>query len=644
MKKFKLLPSMLMLVMCVGVLAVGIYAVSPAQNNVTGTISVIASNPEISITAYYESVADGNEIGQSQTTRTGVEIDITDTRMIFDTSNANTASDVDSKYVVIKLQNNSSVEMGVYFAMSETATSTATTPALNLSGATEGGTAVNNIMEVGFSPYAKLPSNGSVTMQLSFKLLNLYDEDYTIDLSDYTIYLNTETPVNTEYLQTFSITEGLSNNEEKNEVVLGSSNVITSTFTNMEASYALPETFGDVKECNIKVTDKTSSVLTFILDVPQNTCVGLFGLKAYEEINNMCGGDYVGMLLKAAELKGTQQLAGVSGSLGFYATNVDYSATLSSFDAGIITTYQTIEIPTRHVFTQNNTLDMYIVVGSVGTNTTTISMATKFNAGYEDARYILNEDGESYTYYEYKNYITMQNGVMEIPNTVKGLPVTEIFDSALLNCVDLENLVIGNNVQIIGISAFMNNVNLKQVTFSSSLIEIKRAAFSNCANLESVDLSVCKNLEIIGWEVFYECTSLKSVNLSGATKLLEIGDAAFCECTSLESIDLSSCVLMDVISLSLFKQCTKLEVCKLPPYLEILCGESFVNCVSLKEIVLPQTISSFSNSSAFSGCTSLKVYYKGTSEKFLATRACEEILATHDVHCIGDNVTIAKSA
>ena len=161
MKKVKLLPSILMLVMCIAVLGVGIYAVSPAKNNVTGTITVIASNPEISITAYYESAIDGNEIGESQTTRTGVEIDITDTRMTFDTSNANTAGDVDSKYVVIKLQNNSSTEMGVYFAMSETATATATTPAINLSGETLAGTPVPEIMEVSFSPYAKLPANGS---------------------------------------------------------------------------------------------------------------------------------------------------------------------------------------------------------------------------------------------------------------------------------------------------------------------------------------------------------------------------------------------------------------------------------------------------------------------------------------------------
>ena len=49
MKKLKFLPSILMLVLCVGVLAVGIYAIKPSTNLVTGTITINASNAPVEI-------------------------------------------------------------------------------------------------------------------------------------------------------------------------------------------------------------------------------------------------------------------------------------------------------------------------------------------------------------------------------------------------------------------------------------------------------------------------------------------------------------------------------------------------------------------------------------------------------------------
>ena len=640
MKRFRLLPSILMLVMCIAVLGVGIYAVTPSQNNVTGTITVIASNPEISITAYYESAIEGNEIGESQTTRTGVEIDITDTRMTFDTSNANTASDVDSKYVVIKLQNNSSTEMGVYFAMSETATSTATTPALNLSGETLAGTPVSDIMEVSFSPYAKLPANGSVTMQLSFKLLNLYDENYTIDLSDYTIYLNTETPVNTEYLQTFSITEGLTNNEEKNEVALGSSNVLTSTF-DLTASQALTGLYAGTKECSIKVTDKTSEVLTFAFDIPENTCVSLFSEMAYQVCYSACGGDIGAMLVKAAEYKGAQTIPGVDGELGFYTTNLDMGQYLN----GNVVTYDRIEIPLEYVFVENNTLDMYIVVGALGTDTATITMTTYFSGNYEDARYVLNADNESYTYYTYKNHITTpESGEVIIPDEYNGKPVTIMGDYVFNNNTELKSIIISDNITEINSYAFAGCANLATVSLSSSLTELKRGAFINCLSLVSIDLSVCKNLKTIGWDAFCECTSLKTVNFSGLTNLTELGDGAFYGCSSLESVDLSDCIAITLLNLSTFTDCTRLEVCILPPYLQLFCGDSFVNCVSLKEIVIPASVTNLGTADGpqFTGCTQLEVKYKGTSVEFKEILAYDNVLETHSVYCMGDGVTIEK--
>lgn len=195
MKKIKFLPSVLMLIACLAMLGIGVYALGVAKNNVKGIITVLPGNPEISIAAYYESVDDKNLIGTSQTTRTGVDIDITDSRLTFDTADATSMENLGTKNVVFQVTNNSKKDLGVFFATSNTTASTSATADLALDGVTEDGTTINNVIKVSFSPYTKLVGNGTITMTMSFKLLKYVDENCTIDLSNYTIYLNTESPV-----------------------------------------------------------------------------------------------------------------------------------------------------------------------------------------------------------------------------------------------------------------------------------------------------------------------------------------------------------------------------------------------------------------------------------------------------------------
>ena len=47
MKKLKLIPISLMLVLCVGILVVGVFAITPTKNKITGTVNITASNPEV---------------------------------------------------------------------------------------------------------------------------------------------------------------------------------------------------------------------------------------------------------------------------------------------------------------------------------------------------------------------------------------------------------------------------------------------------------------------------------------------------------------------------------------------------------------------------------------------------------------------
>lgn len=121
MKKFKLIPSMLMMVLSMAVLVIGIYAVSPTQNNITGTISVKASNSQVIITAYKTTAfnEDGSEAVENKlvgpvTVRAGAEIPLEDA-LVFNGANANTPEEVDDVVIVLKLENKSKKELGAYF-------------------------------------------------------------------------------------------------------------------------------------------------------------------------------------------------------------------------------------------------------------------------------------------------------------------------------------------------------------------------------------------------------------------------------------------------------------------------------------------------------------------------------------------------
>lgn len=74
MKRIKLLPCVLMLVLCIGVLGLGIYAATPATNTITGQITVNSANAQITITAYEDNTS--NTAIATATTRAGTTLDI----------------------------------------------------------------------------------------------------------------------------------------------------------------------------------------------------------------------------------------------------------------------------------------------------------------------------------------------------------------------------------------------------------------------------------------------------------------------------------------------------------------------------------------------------------------------------------------
>ena len=162
-------------------------------------------------------------------------------------------------------------------------------------------------------------------------------------------------------------------------------------------------------------------------------------------------------------------------------------------------------------------------------------------------------------------------------------------------------------------------INLKKIS-CSSLTSIEggwvtatyHTAFAECSSLEEVDMP---NLQRIGDIAFVGCNSLKDIDFP---KLQHVEDCAF-RGTSLQSINLPE--LLKACTMA-FANCSslktivvdKVEFLGTKQHSTSSIGGTFLNCTSLKEVVLPNIINIISSSDNkwddvygnFEGCTSLE--------------------------------------
>ena len=121
MKKLKILPSILMLVLCVGVLAIGVFALAPTENSISGTITINSSNPEFKIQVY-KTVIDSNgtvveakeAVGGEYTVRSGTELKLG--TFEFDIDEANTVEDINKFKFEFEVTSAADENLGMYFS------------------------------------------------------------------------------------------------------------------------------------------------------------------------------------------------------------------------------------------------------------------------------------------------------------------------------------------------------------------------------------------------------------------------------------------------------------------------------------------------------------------------------------------------
>src|SRR5665647_1287797 len=83
---------------------------------------------------------------------------------------------------------------------------------------------------------------------------------------------------------------------------------------------------------------------------------------------------------------------------------------------------------------------------------------------------------------------TGTGGVVAIPSTLGGVPVTSIGDSAFIRCTNLTSISIPEGVTSISSMAFMYCSGLTSIIIPQSVTSIGTLAFSDCSGLTSISI------------------------------------------------------------------------------------------------------------------------------------------------------------
>ncbi len=124
-------------------------------------------------------------------------------------------------------------------------------------------------------------------------------------------------------------------------------------------------------------------------------------------------------------------------------------------------------------------------------------------------------------------------------------------------------------------------------------------AFFYCNNIKSIEIP--NSVKSIENGAFYYCENLKSAKLPNS--LTSIGISAFAHCSTLESIELPDSV--KTIGVSAFEYCDKLKSVKYPSGMTSVVDNLFFHCISLTSIEIPSSVTAVGVSS-FGSCTNLK--------------------------------------
>ncbi len=163
------------------------------------------------------------------------------------------------------------------------------------------------------------------------------------------------------------------------------------------------------------------------------------------------------------------------------------------------------------------------VVACVALAVTTTAMADVFEYTIENNQVTITEYNGS-------------SADVVIPETIEGLPVTRIGQSAFFNKTFLESVEIPQSVVEIGASAFAACFKLTAMVIPDSVVTLGNSVFSGSSGLKYVTIG--SNVSSIPYRTFYGCRALREINIPDS--VTSIGNQAFYNCERMYRVEIGS--------------------------------------------------------------------------------------------------------
>lgn len=143
----------------------------------------------------------------------------------------------------------------------------------------------------------------------------------------------------------------------------------------------------------------------------------------------------------------------------------------------------------------------------------------------EGVAYLMAEDGSHMMAVGWRG----EGKTITVPETIDGLPVTEIMATAFSGTEKVENIILPDSIEIIGKFAFAQMPQLISVKLPEGITEIPDSCFENARSLSKIVLP--EKLKSIGNSAFSGCLRLGLLKMPASVEF--IGVDAFFACEGL---------------------------------------------------------------------------------------------------------------
>ena len=199
------------------------------------------------------------------------------------------------------------------------------------------------------------------------------------------------------------------------------------------------------------------------------------------------------------------------------------------------------------------------------------------------------------------------NDFKEVTKITLPEGLTTINDYTFYGFRNVTSVTIPESVTAIGDYAFENCSSLTNITIPENVTSIGNHAFDSCSRLTNIRLS--ESLTTIGYNAFDNCERLLYNEYDNA---LYLGNEKnqYLVLVRSKSMKINSCLINEktkIIMPYAFEDCISLKSITLPESVTFLGDCSFIQCEYLEKVIMSDNITNISNN-VFSGCNNLKCF------------------------------------